>query len=229
MIAAHRLLALIPARSGSVRVPDKNARKFGGSSLIEIAVTGALQAEGIDHVGFSSDSKAYLELANRAGLDETYLRPQELAGPTATSVECVIDYLRWSSEYITGTFTHVVLLQPTSPHRTSKDINAAISFWRQSGTSSLASVARISPDPKYVICEDSTSGRLFKYDEKHMPEYTVLDGSIFINSVEMLKNEEEFWNESSALFKCEYPRYFDIDTEIDFAAAEAMYSGKYSK
>ena len=71
------MLALIPARSGSIRIPNKNKRNFCGKSLIEITVTEALKAKKINHIGFSSDSPEYLATANKAGLSEKYLRPKK--------------------------------------------------------------------------------------------------------------------------------------------------------
>jgi len=224
MKSEQRLLALIPARSGSVRVPDKNAREFAGLSLIEIAVDGALKSAKIDHVGLSTDSESYLKRASRAGLNETYLRPENIAGPEATSAECVLDYLKWSSEHGGGEFTHVVLLQPTSPFRTSKDIDVAIDFWRQSGKPSLVSAVRMSPEPQFIVGEDPANNQLFRYSETDNSELCVLDGALFITPVEMVKDDGAFWNQDSALFKFDYPRFFDIDTQADFDAASVLYS-----
>ena len=64
------VIALITARSGSKRVPEKNIRPIGGSSLLEIAITAAEAASGIHETAISTDSQAYLSLARDAGVDD---------------------------------------------------------------------------------------------------------------------------------------------------------------
>jgi CMP-N,N'-diacetyllegionaminic acid synthase len=220
-IDSQRLLGLVPARAGSVRVPDKNIRPIAGKSLIARAVESALNVLALDDLGFSSDSPAYLDEARNAGLDEKYLRPANLALPDTTTSAVVIDYLDWMDISDRLMPTHVVLLQPTSPFRTQDTIGNAIDQWRSSGYDSLVSVKQAAPKPGMLILQHKDGG-IHRSQELGYENSFCLDGSIYIAPVEMIRNSGQFWSEESTLFVTDYPLPYDIDTESDFAAAEAL-------
>lgn len=215
-----RLLGLVLARSGSRRVLDKNVRPFAGSSLIERAVAGALAARGLDAVGFSTDSPRYLDLVRRAGLDETYLRPAALARDDTSSAATVLDYLAWRADRDGVPFTHVVLLQPTSPFRTAAHIDAAVAEWRTSGSTSLVSVRPAQPHAGLLLFRHG-DGRLVRHPADG-PEAFVLDGALYITPVGMLEASGRFWDQDSTLFVTPMSCPWDVDTEADFALAEHL-------
>lgn len=114
---AGRRIALIPARSGSRGVRDKNLREIGGQSLLARAIAVARATGLFDRVFVSTDSPAYAEEAARAGIETPWLRPAALAGDTAL----VADTIRHTIETFAGrgeTFATLALLEPTSPLRT---------------------------------------------------------------------------------------------------------------
>lgn len=118
MINGQSVLAVIPARAGSKRVPDKNFRPYKGKPLIEWAVESARQSKYIDDLVISSDSDRIAE----ADLDAVFLlRPPWLSTDTAMNEGVLIHtlYTHWWADWI-------VLLQPTSPLRTAADIDTAI-------------------------------------------------------------------------------------------------------
>lgn len=216
----ERLLGFIPARSGSKRVADKNLRPCAGESLIARTVRCALSVPALDGIGFSSDSPAYVAEARAAGLSVDYLRPAELATDEAGSAAVVVDYLDWLDRRDAGGYTHVVLLQPTSPLRRPADVVAAIRQWRASGRPSLVSVCPAAPDPRFLVRRTPDRG-LVRLDQGLDPVY-VLEGSIYITPVDMLRTRGKFWDDDSEAFVLSHPRPYDIDTEADFAAAEAL-------
>lgn len=199
---------------------NKNARPFAGTSLLEIAVREALRAQRISQVGLSTDSQEYLDIARRNGLNESYIRPLSLSGPDATSAACVIHYLDWMEENVHEPVSHIVLLQPTNPFRTARHIDEAIATWIASGCASLVSATPAAPSANYIVTRQA-DGRLRRASADGGSHY-VLDGSIYITPVEMICETGRFWNETSALYVTQYPRFFDIDTEADFATAVAV-------
>jgi len=222
-MSEQKLLGFIPARSGSRRLVNKNSLEFGGSTLIELSVANACSALSLSHVGFSTDSPDYLQLARRAGLKETYLRPDVLAGDEADVGDCVFHYLEWAEKNGLPLFSHVVLLQPTSPFRTTEDIESAISQWRISGAPGLVSVVKAAPRPELVIHRDEDSGKLIKSEQLgHYSSY-VLDGAIYITPIDGLRHTKKFWGPDSAIFISKSVRYYDIDTPEEFQAAKALY------
>jgi CMP-N,N'-diacetyllegionaminic acid synthase len=214
----ERLLGLVVARAGSKRLPGKNARSLAGNSLIERSLLAARAATVLDGVGFSTDSEDFLALARKAGHEEDYRRPAALASDEAGSADVVIDYVDWRTSR-GDPFTHVVLLQPTSPFRDATMIDLAVMEWRKSGGDSLVSVGRLVPHAGYCVTRNS-EGRLLQGDSG--TDLLLLDGAIYIAPVTMIREKRTFWHSESTLFITDYPRWFDIDTEADFSAAERL-------
>jgi CMP-N,N'-diacetyllegionaminic acid synthase len=112
-----RRIALIPARSGSRGVRNKNLREIGGRSLLAYAIGIARETGLFDRVFVSTDSPGYAEEAARAGIETPWLRPADLAGDTAL----VADTIRHTVETFAARgerFDTLALLEPTSPLRT---------------------------------------------------------------------------------------------------------------
>ena len=223
------LLGLIVARSGSVRSPNKNGRPFASRSLLEIAVGEALAAKHLDAVGLSTDSDTYREVARNTGLKETYLRPDHLSGPETSSADCVLHYVEWIKSRRSPEITHVVLLQPTSPFRSARDIDQAIEAWRKSGRASLVSMTPMATDPRHIVLADGMdkASSLERWEDTR--KCFVLDGALFITSMRALKKSGKFWDQESLPFINTYPCIFDIDTDRDFEASAAVYLQQGSK
>lgn len=120
MINGQTVLAVIPARAGSKRVPDKNLRPYRGKPLLEWAVEGARKSKYIDRLVISSDSTRVRELAEKLKVDAD-ARPEWLSTDTAMNEGVLIDllYTRYWADW-------VVLLQPTSPLRAAADIDTCL-------------------------------------------------------------------------------------------------------
>ena len=120
MIQGQSVLAVIPARAGSKRVPDKNLKPYRGKPLVQLAVESARGSRYIDTLIVSSDSPRILELADKLGV-RGFERPEWLSHDTAMNEGALIHMLytvQWSD--------WVVLLQPTSPLRVAADIDTCI-------------------------------------------------------------------------------------------------------
>ena len=122
MINGETVLGVIPARSGSKRVPDKNLRSYRGKPLLQWAIEGARASKYLDELIVSSDSASILDMA--ATIDRhvhALPRPQWLATDQAMNEGVLIHML-----YTFKWHDWVVLLQPTSPLRTAQDIDTCI-------------------------------------------------------------------------------------------------------
>lgn len=113
------MVALIPARSGSTRIPDKNIATFFGHPLMAYTIRTAIESRIFDHVIVSSDSREYLHIAAQYGA-ETILRPDEFAGSLSPDIEWVNHAIE-SIDY-PDTFA---ILRPTNPFRTPHTIRRA--------------------------------------------------------------------------------------------------------
>jgi len=220
---ANTYLGFIPARAGSVRVSRKNVRPFADVNLVEIAVTAACAAQRLHGVVVSTDSSEILECSQSAGYDGTYLRPPELAGAESAVADCVQHYLEWSNNAGGASVSHIVLLQPTSPFRSAQHIDQAIESMEAAGKNSLVSVTSIAPRPELYLRRDRKTGVLRQGSQEDRSDVYALDGEIYVSPISMIRGQGRFWDSESALFVSERPRYFDIDSETDFAVAETLY------
>ena len=125
MINNKRVVAIIPARGGSKRLPRKNVLPLAGKPLIVWSIEAALASVYIDKTIVSTDDAEIAEISRIAGASVPFMRPPELASDTATSADVVmhaLDYLDSQNDH----YYYSVLLQPTSPLRTNTDIDAAL-------------------------------------------------------------------------------------------------------
>lgn len=124
-----KILGIIPARHGSKRVPHKNFRPFAGTSLTDLAIKQALEAQKLDRIVVNSDSPEVLRTAKaylKQGI-EVLERPEALATDTAPA----IDYMLQTISYYEDRgerYDLVVIIQPSSPLRTGADIDATITL-----------------------------------------------------------------------------------------------------
>jgi N-acylneuraminate cytidylyltransferase len=210
-----KVLAVIPARGGSKEVPRKNLRRVRGRPLIAYTIDAALQSKYIDRIIVSSEDQEILATAATYGA-EPLLRPSEFARDDAPSVAPVLHATEVCPEY-----DAVVLLQPTSPLRTSADVDGALVTWRQLGVPSCVSVceARESPYWMFSLGVDSKLVPLLPNPlvgrRQDLPLVYVLNGAIYVADVRWLQTTRAFIAESTGAFVMPRERSLDIDTEKD--------------
>lgn len=132
------IVALILARGGSKGIPKKNLIKFCGKPLLRWSIEQALGAEHIKDVYVSSDSEEILNVS-KAAKAKTIKRPKKLASDTSTSEGALIHAVNCINKEDSSMLGMIVYLQPTSPIRTSKDIDGAIEFFIDNKADSLFS------------------------------------------------------------------------------------------
>lgn len=126
-----KIYAMIPARSGSKGVPDKNIRLLAGKPLIAWSIEASLGAKLIDRTIVSTDSEKYAEISRKYGAETPFLRPAALSGDKSTDTECFEHFLTWFQEHEGGVPEYVVHLRPTTPLRESADIDRALEMIQQ--------------------------------------------------------------------------------------------------
>jgi len=129
--AAGRFLAVIPARGGSTGLPGKNRMKLRGISLVARAVLIARQIPEIRWIQVSTDDDAIAGEAEQAGVEVPFRRPPELSGGEVPMVEVLRHVAGWFQAHVGERCEGLVLLQPTSPMRKLKDVQGALSLFRE--------------------------------------------------------------------------------------------------
>lgn len=159
------MLAVVPARSGSKGVPNKNLRKLCGTSLIGWAGRTLSRTGFVDRRIISTDSPEYAKEAEAHGLAAPFLRPPELSGDTAGALETMQHALRQMEEIDGVRYDIILIVEPTSPFRLPEDIERTARRLLEPGVDSAVAVIPIDskwhPDKALRIRD----GRLGHYTE----------------------------------------------------------------
>jgi CMP-N,N'-diacetyllegionaminic acid synthase len=223
VIDAERVLAVIPARGGSKGVPGKNIRKVGGKPLIAWTIEAAQAARHVDRTILSSDDAAIIREARQFGCEVPFVREARLADDKTPTMEVVLDAI----ERCPG-FAWVVLLQPTSPLRTGRDIDQAIELCIERKAPSCVSVslARESPYWMYSLGSDGRLNPLLPQRmptrRQELPAVYALNGAIYLARSDWLQREKRFVAEETVAYEMPLARSLDIDTESDFVQLQSI-------
>lgn len=218
-MAEGSTLALIPARAGSRGLPGKNLRDLGGKPLIAWTIEAALRAGVADRVVVSTDGEKIAQIAREFGADVPWLRPAHLATDEATTLDVVLHALADLGEY-----DWLLLLQPTSPLRTSGDIQAAGE--KREGADAVVSVCPGKALP--LLRYENQDGFLTPLTDmeatrrQDMPTPWLLNGAIYWVQTEALRRERSFLPARTRPYVMPISRSVDIDDEDDWTVAEAI-------
>ncbi len=141
-----RKVGLIPARSGSKRVPGKNIRPLNGHPLIAYSIQSALESEVFDAVVCVTDDEQYAAIAEYYGCSVPILRPAEISGDKSPDIE----WVSWILKFFEDKGEHFdvfSILRPTSPLRTAASIRSAFDILVESGADSVRAVEKCSQHP----------------------------------------------------------------------------------
>lgn len=217
-------IAIIPARSGSKGLKDKNIRILNGKPLIAYSIEAAIQSCQFDEVMVSTDSVRYAEIAKEYGAAVPFIRSAETASDTASSwdmVDEVLDGYR-KNGIIFKTFC---LLQPTSPLRTAEDIKAAYKLYEEKASFAVVSVCEAEHSPLWCghLPENNEFVGFIAEENQRQRQAGVkfyrLNGAIYIVNTDRFATDRNLYVEGSYAYIMSQERSVDIDTELDFKLA----------
>lgn len=222
-----RLLAVIPARGGSKRVPNKNIRELGGKPLIAWNIDAARGIPEIADILVSTDNEAIAEVARQAGALVPWLRPAVLATDTAKSIDVCLHALDWY-EAEKGQVDGLLLLQPTSPFRTRETIQSGIALFQASDYRPVIAVSKAESHPLWcfrIECDRMqpflNNGDLTLRSQDLPPAY-VINGALYLATPSYLKSQHSFFGDDAVPMIVEQRlEVIDIDSEWDWIIAEA--------
>jgi len=220
-----KTIATVCARGGSKGLPGKNIRSFAGRPLIVHTLLQALRCEHVVGVYVSTDDPQIAEIARATGALVPYLRPAELATDDAPKLPA-IEHLVRHLEAEGASIARVVDLQPTSPLRTSGDIEAALAI--RADADLVVSVTEARDNPYFNLAEEQPDGslRLVKGGgagrRQDTPPVYALNGSIYVWQRAALARAAEhgLWSVRVAPYRMPRWRSVDIDDLEDFEYAE---------
>lgn len=217
------MIALILARGGSKGLPKKNIKLLNGKPLIAYTIEAALQSKYITRVIISTDCPEIAEVAVEYGAELPFMRPDSLASDETTSKDVILytlDRLAQEEKLDTSNF---VLLQPTSPLRTSGDIDAAIDMYKNKKADSVISYCQESHPVrwhKYIDAEGRVEALFDDVGTRRQEERVTYfpNGAIYVQNVDYLKTGMGY----AFAYIMPRDRSVDIDTQDDFDYCEYL-------
>lgn len=224
-----KIIAIIPARSGSKGLRDKNIRLLNGKPLLAYSVEAAIDSELFDTVHVSTDSPRYLDIAKAYGADEPFLREKQNALDVSSSWDVVREVLQKYLE-LGKKFDICFLLQPTSPMRKAEDIKKAYRTFLENDAVCLSSVTEVNHPIQWCFrLDEACSMKEFAFSpykncrRQELETYYRENGAIYIVRTRDINNPSfEFYSNQCVAFIMDHERSIDIDTLYDFVAAEAI-------
>jgi len=220
-------VAIIPARSGSKGLPNKNILMLLDKPLLAYTIEAALNSGEFDKVIVSTDSEEYREIAEQYGA-EVFLRGEELSSDTASSYLVVEDVL---NRVGVDSYEYFALLQPTSPFRSAGHIKQAIKSFDSSDANFLVSVTQ-SDKSSILINPIDDSGKLSFFDtdfstyrRQNKSEYAP-NGAIFLARCTSYLDKKHFFGKDSLAYIMNKEDSVDIDDKLDFELAINIESRK---
>ena len=218
-----KTLGIIPARGGSKGIPRKNLKNLGTKPLIGWTIEQALGAVLLDDVFVTTEDDEIATVAQRWGAKVPFTRPKELAQDTTPGIDVILHALDYAQN-----FQRIVVLQPTSPFRTSADIDGIIQYCNDRRAPSAVSVTPASKHPFWsYYLEDEALVPLINSDatkktRQELPEAFNLNGALYLAEIEWLKQTKTLLHDTTLGYVMPPERSIDLDTELDWKWAEFL-------
>ncbi|MEP3427997.1 MAG: acylneuraminate cytidylyltransferase family protein [Hyphomicrobiales bacterium] len=232
MIAGKRVLALIPARSGSKGLPHKNIRPLMGKPLLAWPIAAACASTYVDRVVLSTDTQEYANIGIAHGADVPFLRPADLANDNAPSIDFIlhaIDALAAAGDL----YDYLVLMEPTSPMTEASDIDAALNELDMHAemTAAVGISALDTSHPAFAVLLHAETGQIAPLladnfgnlpRRQDLDPVYALDGSFYISTVDALKEQRSFCHDKTMGIPMDRHKALEVDDLIDFICIETI-------
>lgn len=218
-------LAIIPARSGSKGLKDKNIKLLNGKPLMAYSIEEAIKSKVFEKIIVSTDSQAYAEIAKEYGAEVPFLRPSHLAEDATATNDVIADLLERLSA-LGQVFKYFMILQPTSPLRTSDDIINAVKLMNDKNANAVVSLCEVDHSPLYTgkVPEDLRIDGFIKKDissrRQELPQYFRINGAIYLAKADYFMEYCDLYRDRCYAYVMDKKRSIDIDDEFDFKMAE---------
>lgn len=225
------LLAIIPARGGSKRIPGKNYRLFAGKPLIAHTILQAKENPIIDRVIVDTDSTKIAKIAKRYGAEAPYLRPAHLASDNASVIDAILHLLKKLKDDENYEPTYIMILQTTSPLREHRDIQASWDLMQNTNADTVLTVAPTHPRLYYmdekqnIILANGAENKLTNI-QQWRPAYVLNGCFVYIVKTPAFLEEKIVITKNTKAVVCDKWRSVDLDTPDDWILAEHLFKNK---
>jgi CMP-N,N'-diacetyllegionaminic acid synthase len=232
MINNKKILAIIPARSGSKGLPGKNVINLCGKPLLAWPILAAKKSRYVDEIIVSTDDEYIAEKAREVGAEVPFIRPAELASDTATSISVIEHAISFQGSR-GQTYHYLILLEPTSPLTDNEDIDKALELLDSNriNADAIVGVSKLEQaHPLFTIvineagliqpyCNEKFSSPARRQD---ISEHYFFDGSLYISDIAVLLKRKSFYHDRTLPYIVPKWKAFEVDDIIDLICIEAI-------
>lgn len=221
MFKGHKILAIVPARSGSKGVLNKNIKKINGKPLIGYTGEFINSLKFIDKSIISTDSSYYQQIAKKYFLDSFFKRSIKLSGSKISDIDVVKDSLIKCEEFFNTKFDIIAYLQPTSPIRRKVDFINALSDLINKKLDSIWSVSEV--NIKFHPLKQLDFNNNLKYFDQRgesiiarqqLNKTYIRNGVFYIFTRECILSQKKILGRKSDFFLIKH-KHFNIDDKQD--------------
>jgi len=217
------VLAVIPARSGSKRIPRKNLKSLRDKPLIAHTIDQAEAATNVTRAVVSSEDEEIRSVGEAHGGDVPFERPSELATDDVTNVDVVDHALDWATTNDRD-YDYVCLLQVTSPFRSPDDIDRALERLDSSDAETVVTVSEFETPPFWYLEPYFGEEYLWsKTQTQTVPTLHHPNGAVFAATTAAFRREQSFYTDRTLGVEMPQNRSIDIDEPIDLQIARALF------
>jgi CMP-N-acetylneuraminic acid synthetase len=221
------VVAIVTARANSKGLPRKNMLALGGKPLIQHTFDKAIESNAFDKIVLSTDFDEVIQLAKGIPkIEIPFKRPEYLSGSAVSQIEVVnhvIDHYRTNGIY----FSHIVLLQPTSPFRRIEELIEGVRLLK-SGCKSVIGVSKVMHHPADYLVKDGNDKIKYLMPEyaskprQSFPEVYFNNGALYGVEMEFYLRNQVFYDTDSIMLEMSEESLIDIDTEFEFKLAQGL-------
>jgi len=228
----NEILCIIPARSGSKGVRNKNIINLCGKPLISYVIESAISSEIFDKVVVSTNSEKISDVSKKYGAEVPFLRPEHLS----TDESLVKDAIFYTLKNIEEDYEYVCILQPSSPLLSSEDIKGAYSLLKDKKAEIVVSVCESPVNINWVgnISDDLSMKNFFSKDVCHTRRQDFnkcfcLNGAIYFGEQKIFYSKKDYYEQDAYAYIMSRERSIDIDSYEDLKMAEYFLKKKEKK
>ena len=211
-----KFISVIPARSGSKGIKNKNMIKIGKKPLVQYTIEAATNSK-IHENFILSDNIKIKNLAEKFKINTQYKRPKKLSESTTSLSETLNHFNKWLKKNNIN-YDYMVILQPTSPLRDYKDINKCLKIIEKSQSDSLFSISESLEHPYETIIKKkkswkfvlAKSKKFYRRQDFDIKTYFI-NGAIYISSNKLINKKKTFTNSNHSFYKMPKNKSLEIN------------------
>ncbi len=222
-----KAIAIIPARSGSKGLPNKNILQLNDKPMMAYTIEACLESGCFQRIHVSTDSEEYAQIAIKYGADVPFLRDPALATDQATTEDVIRDVLE-KYRKVGEEFEVFGIMQPTSPLRTALDIQKSFQLFREKNADSIISVCPMEHSPLWSN-QLGEADSMYQFlnvqtnqNRQQFGQYYRINGAIYLMRISKYSSHTALYGEKSYAYRMPKERSIDIDDEMDLEIAKVF-------